>query len=197
MTGDPMSLPSLLQSYGYIAVILGTFLEGETILILAGFLAHQGYLQMQWVVGAAFLGSMAGDQLYFLLGRRYGGTLLARRPVWQAQAARVDRLLVRFRSALILGFRFLYGMRTVTPFVLGMGAVSSRKFVLLNGVGALAWALVIGSAGYLFGAALETLLVQLKHYELFVAAGIGSAGIAVWVAYWIWRRGRSRGMDRH
>ena len=50
------------------AVILGTFLEGETILVLAGLAAHQGYLSLSGIILAAFAGSLCGDQLFFFWG---------------------------------------------------------------------------------------------------------------------------------
>ena len=61
-----MDLQSIIENYGYAAIFIGTFLEGETILILAGLAAHQGYLVLTWVILAAFLGSLCGDQLFFI-----------------------------------------------------------------------------------------------------------------------------------
>lgn len=58
-----MPLADLLREYGYYAVFLGTFLEGETVLVMAGFAAHSGYLQLPWVIAVA--GGTLGDQLYF------------------------------------------------------------------------------------------------------------------------------------
>ena len=58
--------------FGYMAILIGTFLEGETILVLGGFLAHRGYLHLPWVIASAFAGTFAGDQLYFYLGRFKG-----------------------------------------------------------------------------------------------------------------------------
>ena len=49
-----MTLESIVDTYGYLAVLLGTFLEGETILVLGGFAAHRGYLALPWVIVAAF-----------------------------------------------------------------------------------------------------------------------------------------------
>jgi len=60
-----MTLESIVDTYGYVAVLLGTFLEGETILVLGGFAAHRGYLALPWVIVAAFFGSLCGDQLFF------------------------------------------------------------------------------------------------------------------------------------
>ena len=61
-----MDLQSIIENYGYAAILIGTFLEGETILALAGLAAHQGYLALTWVILAAFLGSLCGDQLFFI-----------------------------------------------------------------------------------------------------------------------------------
>ena len=63
-----MDLLSIIENYGYAAILIGTFLEGETILVLAGVAAHQGYLVLTWVIIAAFVGSLCGDQLFFLFG---------------------------------------------------------------------------------------------------------------------------------
>ena len=56
-----MSLSDLLANYGYPVVFLGTLLEGETILALAGFAAHRGHLQLPAVVGLATAGSALVD----------------------------------------------------------------------------------------------------------------------------------------
>jgi membrane protein DedA with SNARE-associated domain len=52
-------------------ILVGAFLEGETLLVIAGFLAHRGYLGLPFVIAAAFAGTLAGDQLYFHIGRMY------------------------------------------------------------------------------------------------------------------------------
>jgi len=61
-----MNLQSIIENYGNAAILIGTFLEGETILVLAGLAAHQGYLLLSGVIFAAFLGSLCGDQLFFI-----------------------------------------------------------------------------------------------------------------------------------
>ena len=73
-------LDQFLQDFGYFALFLGTFFEGETILVLAGFLAFRGYMDINMVVLVAFFGSYAGDQLWYFMGRRHGRKLLARKP---------------------------------------------------------------------------------------------------------------------
>lgn len=176
-----MSLESLVSSYGYLAVLLGTFLEGETILVLGGVAAKLGYLQLPWVMLCALVGSFLGDQLFFWLGRWKGPGLLARRPAWQRRATQVEVRLLRHQVKLILGFRFLYGLRTVTPFVVGMSAVPARRFLVLNLLGAVLWSVVIGGLGYLFGHALEAMLGDIRRYEAWLLGGVLLAGVLVWL----------------
>ena len=185
-----MDLQSIIENYGYAAILVGTFLEGETILVLAGLAAHQGYLALPGVILAAFLGSLGGDQLFFYLGRKHCQAVLAWRPTWTQKAEKVNRMISRFQSPLIIGFRFLYGLRTVTPFVLGMSTVSLTKFVVLNAAGALIWAAAVASGGYLFGHALEVFIGRFKSYEIYIMGSVAVVGLLIWIFHFFRRRGR-------
>jgi membrane protein DedA with SNARE-associated domain len=185
---NPM-LPALIAKYGHLAILAGTFFEGETILVLGGLAAYRGYLLLAGVILAAFCGSLCGDQLFFFIGRRHSRFLLSRRPSWQPKVDRVNRLLEKFRTPLILSFRFLYGLRTVTPFVIGMSSDSTLKFVLLNAVGAALWALTFSWGGYLFGQALEATMKNVRYYEVWILAEIAAVGLSFWtVRYALDRR---------
>ena len=183
-------MESLIVTYGYLVIFIGTFLEGETILILAGFAARRGYLMLPGVILAAFLGSLFCDQLFFYLGRKHSQAIIARRPIWKSRVKKAQNLLDRFQTPMILAFRFLYGLRTVSPFVIGMSEVSAVKFLLLNAIGALTWAIVIGSGGYLFGSALEAVIGDIKHYEIIILGGIATTGILIWIVYYYHRSDR-------
>lgn len=183
-----MSLESFIENYGYLALVVGTFFEGETILVLGGFIAHRGYLELPWVILSALAGSLAGDQLMFFLGRKHSPYILSKFPAWRARIEMMGRKLDRYQTLLILGFRFLYGFRTVAPFGLGMSPVPTMKFVILNAVSALLWASAIGTAGYLFGKALETLLGDIKRYELVAMGGILIVGAAIWTIHFLRKR---------
>jgi membrane protein DedA with SNARE-associated domain len=75
-----MTLEQLVSDYGYAAILIGTFFEGEMVLILGGFAAHRSYLQLPWVIVCAFVGTLFGDQLFYYIGRFRGMRLLERRP---------------------------------------------------------------------------------------------------------------------
>lgn len=183
-----VSLESIIALYGYPAILLGTFFEGETILLMAGFAAHQGYLQLPWVVLAGFLGTLCGDQLYFHIGRHRGTAFLEKRPYWKTRSKRIFDILERHQILLILGFRFVYGLRTVTPFVIGASGISPFRFFILNSVSGLLWASLIGYAGYLFGHALELLLGKLERYELLLFIAIAAVGMIIWGVHYLLRR---------
>ena len=177
-------IESLISQYGYLAILVGTFLEGETILVLGGLAAHRGLLWLPGVMACAFVGSLASDQLFFFIGRRHGAEFVARRPRLQAGLARARPLVERYDTLLILAFRFLYGLRNVTPLALGMSDVSAIRFALLNIVGAAAWAIAIGALGWYVGSAANQLLGHLERYEL----GVALVVVAVGLALWAWRR---------
>lgn len=191
-----MTAEEIIGTYGYWGLLVGTFLEGETILLLAGFAAHQRYLNLTWVLVIAFIGSLSGDQMWFLVGRWKGQSLISKWPRLHEKADRVDHLLSRFHTALILSFRFFYGFRTVVPLVLGAGRRISRvRFFLLNAAGAAIWSVLVALAGFFFGRVLHMLLGKLqKHERTIVIAIIAAAALGALLHHFIgrWRRRRIR-----
>lgn len=178
-------MEQLIAAYGYWAVLIGTFLEGETILVLGGYAAHRGWLDLPLVILAAFGGSFGGDELYFLIGRRHGRAFLAKRPAWERKTERASLLLRRHQNAVIFGSRFLYGLRVVIPFAIGMSGVSPRRFVVLNFLGAAVWAVAFGLGGYCLGEAMERLLGDLQKYEHYALGALALAGLAVWCLHFV------------
>jgi membrane protein DedA with SNARE-associated domain len=176
------TLTELIKNYGYFAILIGTFLEGETILILGGFAAHMGFLELPWVIASAVAGSFSGDQLYFYIGRHYGPKIIAKRLSWQEGAEKVYKHLHRHKNLLILTFRFFYGLRNVTPFAVGAAHVARLRFFTLNLIGAVVWAISFASGGFLFGEAIRLFLDDVKRYELYVLLGLVLVGVLVWLA---------------
>jgi membrane protein DedA with SNARE-associated domain len=189
-----MSFEALIVTYGYAAIAIGTLFEGETILVLAGFAAYQGYLKLPWVVFYGFLGTLCSDQLTFYLGRFQGTKILDKRPYWRSKAKWVFDLMRRRQTWLILGFRFLYGFRTITPFLLGAAKIAPLPFLALNIIGAFLWAVVIAVSGYLFGHVVELFLGKLKRYELVLFIALILIGATVWSLHWF-RNHKAAGMS--
>jgi membrane protein DedA with SNARE-associated domain len=183
-----MDLAGLVQSYGYWVVAAGALLEGETILALAGAAAHQGFLSLPVVVAVAAVCGFIGDQSFFWLGRLRGHALLRRFPKLAQRMPQVERLVLRWQSGVIVLVRFAYGLRAAGPILLGTMAISPARFAFFNAIGAAIWAVLVGSAGWLLGRAVEALLGEIHNAE----AWIFGAVIAIALALGLWRRRRDR-----
>lgn len=184
-------LEQLVMTYGYAVVAAGTFLEGETVLLIGGYLAHAGYLSLPWVMAAAFAGTFAGDQLFFFIGRKKGAVFLEKRPRLRQRTERVLLLLHRHHNSMILGFRFLYGLRTVTPFLIGASGVPPAKFFVLNAIGALLWSVSVAAMGYLLGHTVSLLLAEAHRFEVYGALVIALIAAGVW--FWRFFRTGKKG----
>lgn len=183
-----MTLEHFIDTYGYVAILIGTFLEGETTLILGGVTAKLGYLELQWVIACAFIGTLAGDQLFFFIGRYHGAAYLRRHTSWNKRIEKADRILQRHRILIIVGFRFLYGLRIIMPIAIGMSKIPIAAFVVLNVFGAALWAVVIGVLGYVFGHAVDLFVGDIRRYELEVLAAVLAIGLSVWLIHIVWSR---------
>lgn len=156
-----LDILKLITAYPHLAygiVFLGTFIEGETFIIFAGYYAHRGLFSLPFLILWAALGSFAGDQLWFYLGRRYGHPLLGRYPRWQPGVESALALAAKYSTGFILTFRFIYGIRNVSSFALGMSELAWVKFLILNFLAALLWAASFAGTGYLFGSASHAFL---------------------------------------
>jgi membrane protein DedA with SNARE-associated domain len=187
-----MTFQSLIENYGYLAILIITFIEGETIVILAGIAAHLGLLELPWVVVAAIAGSVSGDQTWYYMGRRWGPKIIARRLSWQEGAQKVYRHLERHQYWLILTFRFYYGLRNVTPFVVGSAQIPRLRFFILNLLGAIVWAIVFAGAGFYLGEAFEQFIDDYHRYALYLIGGLLALLCLGWLIVLIRRRRQVR-----
>ena len=126
----------------------------------------------------------------FQVGRRYGVALLRRSPALAARAVPVARLIRRHQASLIVGVRFMYGLRLIGPIAIGMSDVSAARFALLNMLGAALWAPLVTGAGYLFGQTLRWLITDLERYEALALLLIAAVVAAVALAHWLRSRRR-------
>jgi membrane protein DedA with SNARE-associated domain len=198
-----VSLETFFGTYGYPALLVGTFFEGETFLVLAGFAASMGYLEIPWVILVAFAGTLSGDQMFFYLGRRQSAlvqSFLAHYPAWQNRVERVQRIIERYQTALVFIFHFLYGLRIAFLLVIGLSRIPAGRFLVLNFLSALVWAAVVGAVGYLFGSALAMIIGDLKGLESYILAGIaligGMFGIFQLLGYRIMKERKTKGVVR-
>lgn len=180
-------METLLSQYGYLVIFVLTLFEGETVLIVAGILAHQGLLNIELSILSAFLGSTIGDQMFFHFARQEGYRFVRRfRYIWNA-LPRAEELVKRHGTYIVLFARYLYGLHMSLIVICGLKKMPSIKFSLYNIGAALIWAVCYGFLGYFFASAIGS-VVHVRKIEFVLAAAIGIAAII----YWIFRTAQSR-----
>jgi membrane protein DedA with SNARE-associated domain len=185
-------LQELVSEYGYVALFVLTFFEGETIMLVSAYAAHQGYLDIRWVLLIGFLGTFCGDQLWFFVGRKWGPQIVQRFPSWKGPTEKAFALLNKYDAYFILSFRFFYGIRNVTPVVIGMARVPVWRYFFLNMTAAIIWALAFGLSGYGFGVVIREYFSGLKHLELYIFGGLILLGVVIWLIHTFRRLRRAR-----
>lgn len=182
-TGKSKFLEDFLANYGYLALLVGTFFEGETIVVLGGLAAKFGHLSLPSVIAVSIVGTVLGDQLYFLVGRRYGKRIVRYKPQWAERADRFTALIDRWDVYLILSFRFMYGLRSIASFAFGMSSVPFGKFAVLNLVGAVVWATVMACFGYLLGKGAELVMDDVQGRGVLLLLTGAATGLLVWLMF--------------
>ena len=171
---DHLDDPSwLAHHYGdlfYLITFCWTAFEGETFVIIAGFLAQKGYLSIAGLFLAAWLGSFFGDQVVFFIGRRFGTRVLHHLPRLEPGVNRAVGWLERYAVIFILSYRFIYGLRNVSGLAVGLSHIPWKKFAVLNAIAAFIWALAFSGFGYLFGDVFE----HMHHKEEVVSYNVRS-----------------------
>ncbi|MBF0269903.1 MAG: DedA family protein [Alphaproteobacteria bacterium] len=173
---------SFLESYHYLVyavVVIWTFLEGETFIIVLGYLAQEGtyHINIWLVMLFALMGSFIGDQFYFYIGRRYGQPLLARWPGMEKKVEWAFHMVRDHQTLFILSFRFIYGVRNISPFVIGMSGVSRLKYFILNFIAAAVWANAFAWGGYFLGVAMGE---WLGAYKFHIMGGFVALFVVLW-----------------
>lgn len=183
-----MSPESLLEQFGYLAVFLGTFLEGEAILVAGGFFAARGHLDVFLVTLVAFAGAYIGHLFWFWLGRVHGIRLLDRFPSMKRHFGKGVRVFERYGAAAIIITQWLYGVRITCAVIIGMSRIGIIKFLIYEAVSCALWAAVITALGYYFGRAIETVLGRVEHIEKYGLIVI----IAIAVGFWLYHRWKEK-----
>jgi membrane protein DedA with SNARE-associated domain len=190
-------LKGYLEVHGYWVLFLWTFLEGEAGLILAGFLAYQGYMHIAGVMVTAFFGAFCGDQFYFYVGRWQGVRLLRTFTFIARKFRKALKLIEKYGTFVAFVSRYTYGFRIVLPVILGMTTFPALRFCWLNILSAAAWAVIFSLSGYLFGKGASLFVDDVSRYEQHLMALLAGLICAAWMAHivrswWSKRPARAR-----
>ncbi|VDZ82471.1 Inner membrane protein yohD [Kluyvera intermedia] len=184
-----MDINNLISHYGYAALIIGSMAEGETITLLGGVVAHQGLLKFPLVVisGSARRHDWRSGALPARTTVRRAVYSSASHAI-QARIRKAQRLIKRHPYLFVIGTRFMYGFRVIGPLLIGASGLPPKIFLPLNIVGAIIWALLFTTLGYLGGEAigpwLHHLDAHLKHIIWLVLVIV----LVIALRWWLKRR---------
>ena len=181
--------------YGLIALFFGAGLEGEFAVVAGGILARHGSFPLAAAIIVSTLGSFTADQIWYFVGRYARNSQLVARVRTKRLFARALDLLERRPVPFILGFRFVYGMRSVSPVAIGVAGIPVRLFLPLNMIAALIWAPSFSWLGYRAGKAVLPMLHRIGEYGIIVLIVLLVSAPMVWGLV-RWRRARSAGQPR-
>ncbi len=195
-------LRGALIQYGYWAVAVTLLLEntgvplpGETILLLASFLAYSEHsLRLPWIIVVATVAATAGDNLGYILGHRGGRPLLERyQNIFRIRTEVLEhgeRMFERYGAVTVFFARFVFGLRIIAGPMAGVLRMPWRKFVVANFFGAALWVSVISAAGYLFGQHWARLLRNLERFNIAIVV------VAILIVGVLWWRNRRKRPSR-
>ena len=193
-----LALETLIARFGLAAVFVGAGIEGEAVAITGGVLAQHGLLPVWGVVLAAATGSCLADQLWFWFARHYEQEKWVKRAEKRPAFQRAIHILEHHLVLFTLSFRFIYGMRTVTPIALSASRIRSRTFVLLNAISAAVWGVLMVWVGFVFGKAIDPWLHGINSATLLIIA-VGATVLLVALSPRLlrrWREARTQSQRR-
>ena len=181
---------------GYAAVFaliavetMGIPVPGETALIAAALLAHDGQLEIVPLVALAATAAILGDNVGFAIGRHFGRSLFERPGPFHDHRLKVlehgEPFFAKHGPKAVFLGRWVSGLRIASAWLAGMNRMSWPTFLFWNALGGIAWACSIGFAVYALGDVAE---------HIISVAGPVAAGLIVvtLIGFVVWRRRRSR-----
>lgn len=137
------------------AFFIGLLIPAEATVLVAGFLADQGYFELSHVLLATIAGGFVGDQLGYALGR-FGGHRVAASGgrlgrLWRRHERAASALFQRRSILAVSVARFISFVRTLMPWFAGMGRMPYPRYVLFDLIGVTGWGVASVMAGYAAG----------------------------------------------
>lgn len=176
-------MEDFIRTWGYWAVFLGSLVEGESIILTASFMASMGLLSLKKIMFISFCGTLVADQGLYWVGRYYGHTLLEyiqKKFVFMTPFIHKGmHFLEKHRTGYILSFRFIYGVRIISPVILGASPnIPPRVFAGLNIIAAFLWTIISCSGGYFFG---DLMMNRLDTYQRYLVLGAVILSIIIFI----------------
>jgi len=171
-----------VEQYGYWAVFIWTFIEGESVFIAAAALSAAHLMDPWKVIVVAACGAFAGHMAFFALGRWRGMQIILSVPFLARHYPKANLILDKYAHWSIFIFQYLYGTRIVAAILFGCSSIEFWRFFLLQIINCISWAFIIYAIGHALGMAGMAIVHHFGVVGLLVAAGL--AALTGMLCYW-------------
>jgi membrane protein DedA with SNARE-associated domain len=194
------NLAPYVHQYGAAAVTavltfesIGAPLPGESLLVFASVLAARGELSLPLLMLSSWAGAVAGDNIGYLLGRRFGRAIIVRYGakfgINDERLRKVEAVFARYGAFTVAFARFVNVLRQLDGVVAGMLRMDWKRFLFFNALGGALWVTVWTFAGFYLGKHVSNFAAvahDLEHGGAILGVGV----LMVALAYAAWRASR-------
>lgn len=175
----------LLIKYGLLAVFVASMFEADAVPILAGVAAHRGCFNPALGIVAASTGALAGDCLWFYVGRY---KVIQNSRLFLRIKPKAEILFRRVGNWQIPASHVVYGTRVATMTWLGARGSSFSSFALIDGSSCVLLTTLLFSLGFALSASASTVLVRVKHIEVVLLVTFALCGLTFYLLQKVRRR---------
>jgi len=170
---------------------LGAPLPAAPLVIAAGALARTGRLALPQIIALSILASVLGHSLWFWAGRKHGGSvlrLICRISIEPDSCVRrTEDTFAKHGGRALVAAPWVPGLAVVAPPLAGLSGMTWKRFLALDALGALIWAAIYASLGFVFGPELTMAFDAALRLGAWFILGAGIA-LGIWLGWKIAQR---------
>lgn len=158
------------------------FLPGDSLIFAAGTFAGIGQLNLFFLLALLIFAAVLGDTINYEIGKHFGRKLLNNKKftiIKKENLDKADALIAKYGSAAVFIARFMPIIRTIVPFVVGMGKLEYKKFIPFNALGGIVWVSLFLLLGFFFG----NIPVVANHFSLIIIAIVFLSLLPIIIAF--------------
>ena len=146
---------SSLSTYGYIILAFYSFGGGMVALIGAGILSSMGKMDITTSIFVATLFNFIGDSVLFYLAQTNKKEVMGYMHKHKRKIAYTNLLMRKYGWLAVFLQKYIYGVKTLVPIVMGLTKYEFKKFVTLNFFASILWGLIVGLVSFYFSTAVR------------------------------------------
>lgn len=162
-------MEELIRDWGYVILFLYSFGGGFLALAVAGVLSFSGELNIFISMAVAASANVIGDQFLFYIARNNKVQAKQMMGKYHKYVEKTENMMVKLGSFAIILQKYIYGIKTLIPLVIGLTTFDAKKFLFFNIIGAVLWAGVVGYLSYTLGEVIINSAEEFKNYGIAIA----------------------------